>query len=437
MRDAVRARVSGTSKRRGIGAVALCAALLGAALAAPALAQEGTGAAAPASGAGATSAEAAVAEAMALRGGGDPESADELVLRWLADNPDGDAAAATYSVALRNVQAFDDAQAFLRRAIEADTGNSAARFELATLLLAELRFAEAAEVLAPIEPGAREHTFAQGNLVTARFLSGDIEGALAISEANQSGRAALFAAAQRCELLLARSGAAEGRACLDAARATLGEHDAFFGRQVYLDYREGNAEAALRAVRAVQGTSRASARSSALLVLAPLALSDLDAAEAGLEAMQISVLGERSALRALVALARGDEAGARSAWEDAAARNPLFADPARAGAVLLWDPSLAEGMAALLGHAEGSGGAAPGPTAPSADEEVGVEADAAAQREEIPQTAGGCCATVPARGAEPTLLLALALVALVRRSVAARYRQDRRADGRGARGGCN
>lgn len=424
MRDRVGTRGDGTrAVGHRIAAAALWTLVVGGALTGPAWAQEGSGdgtGTAAVTGSSAD-AEAALAEALALRETGDPESADETVLRFLADHPDQGALAAAYSVALRNAQAFDEAQAFLRRAIEADSSNSAARFELATLLLAELRFAEAAPVLEPIEAGAREYAFAQGNLVTALFLSGDVEGALAVSEANQGGRAALFAAAQRCELVLARSGVEAGRACLDEARARFGEHDAFFGRGLYLAYREGDAAGALRGAREVLGTPRASARTSALLVLAPLASSDLEAAETGLEAMQISVLGERSALRALVALARGDQAGARRAWEDAVARNPLFAEPARAGAVLLWDPSLAEGMAALLGGAEGTGSGAPAPV----DEEVGVEADAAAQREESPQTAGGCCATVPDRGTDPTVLLALTLLALAGRR-SARRRPPRR-----------
>lgn len=132
------------------------------------------------------------------------------------------------AVALSEAGAAPEAEAELRALLEAQPGNAEARVALADTLLAQGRFAEAADAAAAVDPDAPCAEAAQRSELFARLADGhaaDVTNALALSESER----AVFAAWD------ARRGGANGPAALPATAAApvLGMLDALAQLQAF------------------------------------------------------------------------------------------------------------------------------------------------------------------------------------------------------------
>ncbi len=186
--------------------------------------------------------------------------------------------------------------------------------------------------------------------------------------------------------------------------ARFGEEPVLQQKSALLAYREGRYDRALELANALFQPGSRPRRVAALPLLIALAREDLETARRELRRYRhISVLGERSALEALVAAASDDRDGAASAWTAAVERNALFADPGVAAAVLAWDPVLVETLeGAISAEVDDSAQAQTTPPVASESETDSREGESR-----------GCCGVAPVRRLPGTSAALVALFALV------------------------
>ena len=234
---------------------------------------------------------------------------------------------------------------FLGTVLEYDPESYGAALEMGVLLKTYRRFEEATAYFEMIPEGSGgPYSLAQFNLASTYRVLGRFEAARASYQGLlTSDRYAQFASAGLCLVELSQGALDDCRQRLDALPTEERGGGVYFQADLLLAYLSDESERCARLIEAIRATRQEGVLASAVPILMAIESGDLDVAAALLEARQtVTLSGEHTALRAVLAAARGDQESARALYQEAITHNPLFERPRDAAAVLLWRAPIAE-----------------------------------------------------------------------------------------------
>lgn len=299
-------------------------------------------------------AEDVLEQATAHLRSGDHATAHALIDDYFATNPAADMLPVNYARAILSGGDVDGTVAYLTSHLERFPTSYASSLELGNLYMNLLRFEESVDLLNAIpesHPLLRE--LAQLNLGKVYRALGEFELARALYGGILDGSRSVFAESALCEIELSTGDLAGCQTRLENAREQLGDHPALTQSEAIFLYLSSEFETARSTANSIFALGQPGTRVYGTIILAHLALGQPEQAEAMLsQARVMTVRGERTALRAFIALVSGDTDAAATLYQQATEENALFSEPDRAAQVLHWHPDLVASVHELLEPAD-------------------------------------------------------------------------------------
>ena len=289
--------------------------------------------------------------AVAILESGRARAAIDLLHTHLRAHPEDRELAVRFSRQLGERGLHELRLELLSEVLRYDPLSHAAALEMGVLLKTYRRFGEAVPYFESIpDTASGHHAMAQLNLADCYRVLGRFDAARETYERlAQSRRYTDFATAGLCIVELSQGLLEDCRRRLEDLSHSERGRGIYAQVDLLLAYLSGQHESCPRLLEAIRSRREEGVFASAIPILIAVESGEPDAAANLLEARQLVTMdGEHTALRAIVAAAQGEHDDALELYREAIEHNAVFARPREAAAILMWRAPVMELAESLL-----------------------------------------------------------------------------------------